>query len=61
MKASKLREKDQDQLKSELAALRLELKNLRFQKIKGELKNTHKVKEVKADIARTLTVMGEKK
>lgn len=61
MKAGKLREKDKDQLKSDLAALRLELKNLRFKKIKGELKNTHQIKAAKKDIARLLTVLGEKK
>lgn len=61
MKAEKLREKDQSQLLADLAALRLELKNLRFQKVKGELKNTHKIKATKKDIARILTVWGEKK
>ncbi|MBI5699850.1 50S ribosomal protein L29 [Candidatus Saganbacteria bacterium] len=61
MKAEKLREKDRDQLLADVAALRLELKNLRFQKVKGELKNTHKIKATKKDIARILTVWGEKK
>lgn len=61
MKAVKLREKDQSQLLADLAALRLELKNLRFQKVKGELKNTHQIKAAKKDIARILTVWGEKK
>lgn len=61
MSVEKLREKDQEQLKADLAALRIELKNLRFQKVKGELKNTHKLKAAKKDIARIMTVLGEKK
>jgi large subunit ribosomal protein L29 len=61
MKAAKLREKDKNQLNADLSALRLELKNLRFKKIKGELKNTHQIKAAKKDIARLLTVLGEKK
>lgn len=48
-------------LNADLSALRLELKNLRFKKIKGELKNTHQIKAAKKDIARLLTVLGEKK
>ncbi|MFA4905938.1 MAG: 50S ribosomal protein L29 [Candidatus Margulisiibacteriota bacterium] len=61
MKTEKLREKDRDQLLADAAALRLELKNLRFQKVKGELKNTHKIKATKKDLARILTIWGEKK
>jgi large subunit ribosomal protein L29 len=58
---AKLREKDPGQLQADLEALRIELKNLRFQKVKGELKNTHKIKAAKKDIARLLTILGEKK
>lgn len=60
MKAIKLRESTADELQKKLQDLRLEGKNLRFQRAKGELKNLLKIREVRRDIARILTVLKEK-
>lgn len=60
MKAQKIREATADELNKKLSELRLEGKNLRFARAKGELKNLLKIKEVKKDIARVLTILKEK-
>ncbi len=60
MKALKLRELTVEELQKKLQDLRLEGKNLRFQRTKGELKNLLKIKEARHDIARVLTVIKEK-
>ncbi|MBE6765116.1 MAG: 50S ribosomal protein L29 [Ruminococcaceae bacterium] len=59
MKASELREMTTDQLNKELATLKEELFNLRFQHAINQLDNPMRIKAVKKDIARILTVMGE--
>jgi large subunit ribosomal protein L29 len=53
MKATDLRPKTNDQLKDELGNLRKEAFNLRFQK-------TARARQVRRDIARIKTVLGEK-
>jgi len=60
MKASKLRESTADELTKKVSDLRQEWKNLRFARAKGELKNLLKIKEVRKDIARALTILKEK-
>ena len=60
MKATDLRPKTQDQLKEELGNLRKEAFNLRFQKAGGQLGKTGRVRQVRRDIARIKTVLGEK-
>ena len=60
MKASDLRPKTGDQLKEELGSLRKEAFNLRFQKASGQLGKTGRVRQVRRDIARIKTVLGEK-
>jgi large subunit ribosomal protein L29 len=60
MKASDLRPKTGDQLKEELGNLRKEAFNLRFQKASGQLGKTGRVRQVRRDIARIKTVLGEK-
>lgn len=59
MKATELRTKSQDELKDELLNLRKEAFNLRFQAASGQLENTARVRDVKRDIARIKTVIGE--
>lgn len=59
MKVSEVRSKSADQLKEELLSLRKEQLNLRIQKSTGQLENTARVREVRRDIARIKTVMGE--
>ena len=52
MKVSDIRGKSTDQLNDELASLKKEQFNLRFQKATGQLENTSRFKEVRRDIAR---------
>ncbi|CDX18766.1 MULTISPECIES: 50S ribosomal protein L29 [Mesorhizobium] len=60
MKAEDIRTKTQDQLTDDLAALKKEQFNLRFQKATGQLEKTARVKQVRKDIARIKTIAAEK-
>jgi large subunit ribosomal protein L29 len=60
MKAIDLRGKTPDQLRDELARLRKESFNLRFQQATGQLENTARFEAVRRDAARVLTVLNEK-
>jgi large subunit ribosomal protein L29 len=60
MKASEIRTKTADQLNDELASLKKEQFNLRFQKATGQLEKTARVKIVRRDIARIKTIAAEK-
>ena len=61
MKAVDLRAKSEDELKDQLVDLRKEAFNLRFQATSGQLANTARVREVRRDIARVRTILGERK
>ncbi|MCF6110699.1 50S ribosomal protein L29 [Mesorhizobium muleiense] len=60
MKAEDIRTKTQDQLSDELASLKKEQFNLRFQKATGQLEKTARVRQVRKDIARIKTIAAEK-
>ena len=60
MDAQELRNKTVDQLKEELATLKKEAFNLRFQQATGQLENTARMRIVKRDAARAKTVLNEK-
>jgi large subunit ribosomal protein L29 len=60
MKAEDLRRKTPDQLKSDLANLKKEQFNLRFQKASGQLENTVRARQVRRDVARVLTFLNQK-
>ena len=60
MKAEDIRTKTQDQLTDDLAALKKEQFNLRFQKATGQLEKTARVRQVRRDIARIKTIAAEK-
>ena len=60
MKAEDIRTKTQDQLTDDLANLKKEQFNLRFQKATGQLEKTARVKQVRRDIARIKTIAAEK-
>ncbi len=60
MRASELREKTPDQLREELASLKKEAFNLRFQQATGQLENTARMRAVRRDVARVKTVLNEK-
>ena len=55
MKASDVRAKTPDQLNDDLAALKKEQFNLRFQKATGQIENTARVRQIRRDIARIKT------
>lgn len=60
MKARELRELDDDELRKKEKDLREELFNLRFQHATGQLENTQRMKLVKREIARVLTILRER-
>ena len=60
MGAEELRMKTPDQLKGELANLKKEAFNLRFQQANGQLENTARVRTVRRDIARIMTFLSQK-
>jgi large subunit ribosomal protein L29 len=60
MKASDLRTKTPDQLKGDLLDLRKEQFNLRFRKASGQLENTARVRQVRRDVARIKTILGQR-
>ena len=59
MKSGDVRAMSEDQLGEELAKLKKEQFNLRFQKATGQLANTSRVRQVRRDIARIKTVSAE--
>ena len=61
MKASDARAKTDDELSGELDVLGKEIFNLRFQRANGQLENTARVRQVRRDIARIKTVLGERR
>lgn len=60
MKAADVRAKTLDELNDDLASLKKEQFNLRFQKATGQIEKTARVKEVRRDIARIKTIAAEK-
>ena len=60
MKAADARAMSPDQLNDELAKLKKEQFNLRFQKATGQMEKTARVKQVRRDIARIKTVAAQK-
>jgi len=59
MNAKELRDKTPDQLRDELANLKKESFNLRFQKATGSMENTARMKTVRRDAARVKTVLNQ--
>jgi large subunit ribosomal protein L29 len=60
MKTSELRSLSVDELRQKELDFRKELFNLKFQLSKGELENNMRIREVRKDIARLLTIVTEK-
>lgn len=60
MNANELREKSADQLREELANLKKESFNLRFQQATGQLENTSGIKAARRNAARVKTILNEK-
>jgi large subunit ribosomal protein L29 len=61
MKATDARAKTDDELTGELDVLGKEIFNLRFQRANGQLENTARVRQVRRDIARIKTLLGERR
>ncbi len=60
MNANDLRDKTPDQLRDELANLKKEAFNLRFQQATSQLENTARMRAVRRDAARVKTILNEK-
>ena len=60
MNANDLRGKTPDELREELANLKKESFNLRFQGATNQLENTARVKVVRRDAARVKTILNQK-
>ena len=60
MKAAELREQTVAELREKEAELAEQLFALRLQKVTGQLENPAKISNLRRDMARVLTVLGEK-
>jgi len=60
MKAEDIRALSEDQITDELLKLKKEQFNLRFQAAGSTLENTSRVRVVRRDVARVLTILNEK-
>jgi large subunit ribosomal protein L29 len=61
MKAQDVRQMTEDQITDEVAKLKKEQFNLRFQRATGQLTNTARVRQVRRDIARLMTIGAAKR
>jgi large subunit ribosomal protein L29 len=61
MKIADIRGKTVDQLGDELVNLRKEQFNLRFQRASGQLENVSRIRIVRRDIAKIMTVLAERR
>ncbi len=60
MKVSELKELAIEELQRKEQDLRKELFNLRFQQATGEIENPMRIRAIRKNIARVLTLIGEK-
>ena len=60
MNAKELHDKTPDQLREELANLKKEQFNLRFQAATGQLENTARMKAASREAARVKTILNQK-
>ena len=60
MNATELRDKTPDQLRDMLKDLKKEAFNLRFQAATSKMENTARVRTVRRDVARVMTILNEK-
>lgn len=60
MKASELRDLSVAELEKKTEELNQEMFNLRFQLHTGHLENTARIPQIKKDLARVKTVLGQK-
>ena len=60
VKTAQMREKSVDELQNRQKELSEQLFKLRFQRATGRIENPMKIREVKREIARIQTVLGER-
>lgn len=60
MDATELRNKTPDELRDQIVQLKKEAFNLRFRKATSQLENTARMRSVRRDVARVMTVLNEK-
>lgn len=60
MNAHELRDKTPDELRDQLASLKKEAFNLRFQQATSQMENTARMRAVRRDVARVKTILNEK-
>ncbi len=61
MKAAETRQKSDDELSDQLTELKKEALNLRFQISSGQLESTARVRVVRRDIARIMTIQNQRR
>jgi large subunit ribosomal protein L29 len=61
MKAQDVRQMTEDQIGDEVTRLKKEQFNLRFQRATGQLSYTSRVRQVRRDIARLMTIGAQKR
>jgi len=61
MSVEEFRDMSIDQLDDQLVKLKKEQFNLRFQAASGQLENTSRVRQLRRDIARVMTIAHEKR
>jgi large subunit ribosomal protein L29 len=61
VRASDLRTRSDDELSEQADNLGKEIFNLRFQRASGQLENTARVRQVRRQIARIRTILGERR
>jgi large subunit ribosomal protein L29 len=61
MKASEFTDLTLDQLDDQLSKLKKEQFNMRFMRASGQLENVARIRQVRRDIARVMTVASQKR
>mgnify|MGYP001606012169 FL=1 len=61
MKPSEIRDLKTEEIEAKLADARHELMNLRFQQVSGQLTDASRLRSLRRDIARMMTIIGEGK
>jgi large subunit ribosomal protein L29 len=61
MKAAEIRQKSDDELSEQLTELKKEALNLRFQTSSGQLESTARVRVVRRDVARIVTIQNQRR
>ena len=61
MKKKEIKGLTADELKTQINKSKKDLFNLRFKKVNGQLEDTSQVSRIKKDIAKSLTILNEKK